>query len=72
MKIRCCYGCEEREVGCHATCEKYIAERKALDEEKKEKRDRQERRNMVWETYLQGLKNMKNVRAHYNEKRKRK
>ena len=72
MKIKCCYECTERALGCHATCEKYIAERKALDEEKQEKRNRQEKRNMIWETYLRGLKNMKNVRAHYNEKRKRK
>lgn len=30
MKVPC-YGCEERQVGCHSKCEKYIAYRKALD-----------------------------------------
>ena len=24
--IRCCAECKEREIGCHAICEKYIAE----------------------------------------------
>jgi len=32
-KIRCCYQCGERRVGCHGTCERYLAERKAADDE---------------------------------------
>ena len=24
--ITCCRDCEERKMGCHATCEKYIAQ----------------------------------------------
>ena len=31
-KINCCYNCSDRNVGCHGRCEKYIAERKKLDE----------------------------------------
>ena len=30
-KIKCCYECTERHIGCHATCERYVAERKATD-----------------------------------------
>lgn len=33
--IKCCKGCEApvRHVGCHSTCEKYLKERKLLDEQ---------------------------------------
>lgn len=33
-KINCCMGCvpPKRHIGCHADCEEYMAERKALDE----------------------------------------
>lgn len=72
MTIRCCYGCKEREVGCHSTCERYLAEKEKLDAEREQKHKRQEERNMIWDTYIQGIRNMKNVRAKYNEKRKRK
>lgn len=27
-----CFGCEQRELGCHSTCERYGEFRKALDE----------------------------------------
>ena len=30
--IVCCLNCEDRYVGCHGKCEKYIVERKARDE----------------------------------------
>lgn len=30
-----CYECEDRAVGCHATCEKYINWRKEYDKLKK-------------------------------------
>ena len=35
--IKCCKGCEEpiRHVGCHSTCEKYLEERRQLDEQNK-------------------------------------
>lgn len=31
--IRCCFECEKRCVGCHATCEAYIAEKAKHDAE---------------------------------------
>lgn len=33
MPIECCKNCvpPERKIGCHATCEKYLAERSELD-----------------------------------------
>lgn len=35
--IKCCKGCEApiRHVGCHSTCEKYLEERRQLDEQNK-------------------------------------
>lgn len=35
--IRCCKGCEApvRHVGCHSTCERYLEERRQLDEQNK-------------------------------------
>ena len=36
MGITCCHNCQERQLGCHSTCKKYISE-KAEDEKRKEK-----------------------------------
>ena len=40
-RIRCCAGCEDRHVGCHSDCEKYLAEKaeiqKAHDENNRQK-----------------------------------
>ena len=35
MKITCCYGCKDRVVGCHGTCEKYINEKETNEKFKK-------------------------------------
>ena len=32
--IRCCYKCTERHDLCHSTCERYLAEKAATDEER--------------------------------------
>lgn len=32
--IQCCLGCEKRFVGCHATCETYIAAKAQHDAER--------------------------------------
>lgn len=37
-RIKCCYKCEKRHVGCHGSCEDYLRERKALDEFNEEQR----------------------------------
>ena len=77
MTIRCCYGCKERKVGeqsvsCHSTCERYLAEKAKHDKELEEKHKRNEKRDMLWDTYLNGVKNMKTARAKHNEQRRRK
>ena len=35
VSISCCKDCKERQVGCHGTCEKYIAEKEAVSNEKR-------------------------------------
>lgn len=34
-KIRCCLDCEERHIGCHADCPKYLAESEELEKARK-------------------------------------
>ena len=36
--ISCCYNCQEREVGCHAKCKRYLEERKSRDDRLKAKK----------------------------------
>lgn len=31
-QIRVCYKCQDRKVGCHATCDKYLSESKKNEE----------------------------------------
>lgn len=32
--ITCCKDCEKRQIGCHSTCEEYIAQAKRLKKER--------------------------------------
>lgn len=34
--IKCCYKCQERYLGCHASCETYLAEKEVYDNERRE------------------------------------
>lgn len=36
--IRSCKDCTERTIGCHANCEKYLAEKAAAEEERMRRR----------------------------------
>ena len=39
--FNCCHNCEDRVVGCHSTCKKYIEDKLKNDEiRKKEQNDR--------------------------------
>ena len=31
-KINVCYKCTDRKMGCHGSCQKYLDEKKAMDE----------------------------------------
>lgn len=37
--IKCCKNCQDRVVGCHATCKKYIEEKKAVEIQKKKEKE---------------------------------
>lgn len=39
ISIHCCKDCPDRHVGCHATCETYIKEKKENDEMKQRVKD---------------------------------
>ena len=34
IKITCCKDCEDREIGCHSYCEKYIREKEQMVKDK--------------------------------------
>lgn len=45
--IKACIKCAERHIGCHGTCERYLEERKKLDEYNKAVR--LEKSKPIWE-----------------------
>lgn len=46
-----CKDCPKRHIGCHATCEDYIAFRKALDEENRKRHEKERIERMVDNDY---------------------
>lgn len=47
VKIKCCYKCEKRSLGCHANCDTYKSERKMLDDYNENVRKIKEEENAV-------------------------
>lgn len=39
MKIKSCLNCEDRYIGCHATCERYLSEKEELEASKRQLRE---------------------------------
>ena len=37
--VNCCYGCENREIGCHSVCDVYISAKKLHDEQREKARE---------------------------------
>ena len=35
MFITCCKGCQERKVGCHVVCERYLVQKEELEKQNK-------------------------------------
>ena len=56
--IRCCYECEERQEGCHSTCERYLEEKKKHQEYLKKVR---EGKKALHAGYSQNLLDYKHV-----------
>ena len=54
-KTNCCYGCTDRNVGCHSTCEKY-KELKAKIDERNENIRNMKQANSEFISYRKSLK----------------
>ena len=60
MKIQeTCRGCQERKLGCHATCEKYLAAKAEYEQKKKIFRACKEKENMVEESIFESIRKAK-------------
>lgn len=57
--IKSCKDCQERHIGCHSECEKYISERAEYDREKSERYSVWCRENEANEAKKLGIKRMK-------------
>lgn len=59
MAIKCCKDCDDRSVGCHSTCARYIEE-KEIHQKKKAEIDKNNRVNDEYIQYaINSSKNMK-------------
>ena len=54
-----CYGCEKREVGCHARCEEYKAYKAQIAKEKQLRHKDREFEDYVFESKKRIFKKMK-------------
>lgn len=45
--ISTCFGCKERTIGCHSTCERYIEQSKANTERREQEFHEREIRNRI-------------------------
>lgn len=61
VKYDCCFHCEERFVGCHATCEKYI---KTREEYLELKNKINAERNKEKELNIFDLESKKRMKTH--------
>ena len=49
-----CKNCQERHLGCHSHCEKYLKEKKLNDERRAKERIEAQARNDYWQTTIVG------------------
>lgn len=63
--ITCCFHCTKREVGCHSTCEEYLAQRAEFDE-----LQAKENANRVVTEYKQESSNRARKKMHRNKGKK--
>lgn len=65
-----CMDCEDRIVGCHSTCEKYIAYRKDLSQKRNE--EKKKRYGSTWYWEKQGVVGRRSIVLNVWYKKKRK
>lgn len=57
-----CKGCEDRQLHCHSSCERYKEYRAILDDNKNEKQAEREVNSFIYDTKSQ-------IRKRYNKRR---
>lgn len=65
MADNCCYGCEDRKVGCHATCEKYIDWQKQHIEQIQNYKDKKRLMNDSRSFQIEGIRRIKKKNGKY-------
>lgn len=50
MKTRKCKNCANRKIGCHATCEEYLADKEVYENEKRMEREAKQIDRCLWNT----------------------
>lgn len=53
-KVTCCHDCQEREVGCHSTCKKYIEENEQYLKERDEIKEKRYKESAVLSAIIDG------------------
>lgn len=69
-KITCCKDCEDRQPGCHGSCEKYAQEKAEYDETMTQKRKEYEIK-MGLDSFLFDTIHNNTKRMHYRDKYRR-
>lgn len=67
-KIRCCQNCQNRVIGCHGTCQKYLEERKQLNEYNQKKYEEACLNWYMYDNVKERTKKARNDRAHAKHK----
>ena len=57
-----CKNCEDRCVGCHSSCQRYITFKHEIDEKNKEIREKKEKIWRQTDTKINGIKRIRNKR----------
>lgn len=65
--MNCCRDCQERNVGCHATCQKYIADKAQQDADRKRIRRECEIDNYLYSMQRKRRKINEAIRKRGNE-----
>lgn len=64
VRFESCHKCEERHVGCHATCEKYIKSKQEYDETKQKMTEERIKERQLDRTISEARHRMKTVRGN--------
>ena len=64
-----CAGCDDREIGCHAKCERYKDWRRVMDERREEEHRRQESKGTLSEHAIRQM--WRKARWGYSQTRRR-